>query len=129
MTDASHPDQPLGGEPVGDASPGGGPVGDASLAGDLLGGELAAPALMLDRGRVRLEGLVRLSGQVAVLQARMQLELNALSLEDTEFGYRQFLCDDLSLYLQESPGTALRWIGTALRGEISSRLRSAGLMG
>ena len=75
--------------------------------------ELAAPLSPGSRAFKRLEGIERAVAQVARLQAQIRLELATLAREDTAFGFRAYLCDELALALSESPGVAQRLLDEA----------------
>jgi hypothetical protein len=77
--------------------------------------ELSPPLSSQDRAPRRLEAIERTSAQIARLQSDLRLELVALALQDTPFGLRTYLCDELALALAESPGTADRMLLQAHR--------------
>jgi hypothetical protein len=77
--------------------------------------ELSPPLSQSGRALRRLEAIERTSAQIARLQSDLRLELVALALQDTPFGIRTYLCDELTLALAESPGTADRMITQAHR--------------
>ena len=70
--------------------------------------EVSAPSAPLDCRAQRLESINRLHQHVNYLSAQLRLEINALTLHDTPFGFRKYVADELSLLLAESPGTADR---------------------
>jgi hypothetical protein len=75
--------------------------------------ELAPPLSRSSRAVRRLAVIEQAVAQVARLQSQVRLELATLALEDTPFGLRAYLCDELALALAESPGVAQRMIEDA----------------
>ncbi|MGZ6804091.1 MAG: DUF222 domain-containing protein [Nocardioidaceae bacterium] len=75
--------------------------------------ELAAPLSRSRSALLRMERIEAMSAQIAVLESQRRLELKALACEDTPFGIRDYVADELALALAESCGTARRMLDTA----------------
>jgi hypothetical protein len=77
--------------------------------------ELAPSPDLWVRHADRVQGIVGLNAQLARLESQLRSEINALTLDDTPFGFRKFVGDELALHLAESPITADRWVAEAQR--------------
>ena len=66
------------------------------------------------RARGRFEGLVRLRAQSELLQLQIRQQVAALAQEDTAFGLRSFVSDELAMTFAESTGTSGRLVDDAL---------------
>src|SRR5690242_20493514 len=75
--------------------------------------ELAAPLTQVARAQARFERLLGLHAQKTRLELQIRQETAALVEQDTAFGQRPFVADELALALAESTGTCRRWIDDA----------------
>jgi hypothetical protein len=77
--------------------------------------ELAPPLTDPERYLRRVEAIVRASQAITSLQSQVRMEIAALALEDTAFGHRRFVGDELALALRLSPWTGARLVEEAER--------------
>ncbi|MCW2601626.1 MAG: hypothetical protein JWM02_3455 [Frankiales bacterium] len=65
--------------------------------------ELSPPTDVLTRHAQRVAAIARREHQISMLMAQQRLDVAALALEDTPFGYRKYVGDELALALSRSP--------------------------
>jgi hypothetical protein len=71
--------------------------------------ELSGPLLQWDRHARRVETVLALVAQRDRIELQFRQHLRALTVEDTPFGERRYVVDELALVLAESCGTTQRW--------------------
>jgi hypothetical protein len=68
---------------------------------------------MRTRHAQRIEAITLRQGMISKLAADQRLDLAALALQDTEFGYHKYVGDELALALRLSPWTGARLLDEA----------------